>query len=187
MRKTIVVVVLTAALSIGVAGCSSTDKEMKGAATTAVDLAKQPVATKTVTVTASQSAPTAEEAVAETEDPVTTAEESATVTAESATTTNTEEDLPVARSNAVGKAQEYLAISAFSRSGLISQLVYEGFEESDAVYAVDSIAPDWYDQAAKKGGEYMSISSFSQQGLVDQLVYDGFTQEQATHGAASQF
>lgn len=91
----------------------------------------------------------------------------------------------VGQQNAIGKAESYLAISAFSRDGLIKQLEFEGFPTADAEFAVDTIAPDWTAQAADKGKEYLDISSFSRQGLVDQLVFEGFTQEQAESGATA--
>lgn len=84
---------------------------------------------------------------------------------------------------AVGKAKEYLAVSSFSRKGLIEQLVYNGFSEADAAFAVDQVAPDWNAQAAGKAKEYLAVSSFSRQSLVEQLVYNGFTQAQAEYGA----
>lgn len=87
----------------------------------------------------------------------------------------------------MSKAKDYLEYSAFSRSGLIKQLAFEGFSDADATFAVDSLDTDWDAQAVKKAAEYMDYSSFSQQGLVDQLVFEGFTQAQAEHGAASQF
>jgi len=43
----------------------------------------------------------------------------------------------ISQSNAVSKAQDYLDYEAFSRSGLIDQLVFEGFSTEDATYAVD--------------------------------------------------
>lgn len=41
------------------------------------------------------------------------------------------------QTNAVKKAESYLDYTAFSRSGLIEQLEYEGFSTEDATYAVD--------------------------------------------------
>jgi hypothetical protein len=90
--------------------------------------------------------------------------------------------LTMGQQQAVGKAQDYLDFAAFSRKGLIDQLVYEGFSEADATFAVDYIAPDWNEQAAKKAQDYIDMSSFSRQGLIDQLVYEGFTQAQAEFG-----
>lgn len=112
---------------------------------------------------------------------------------EAATASNTNavvaaaDNLTAGQRNAVSKAKDYLNYSAFSRSGLIKQLTFEGFSDADATFAVDSLDTDWDAQAAKKAAEYMDYSSFSQPGLVDQLVFDGFTQAQAEHGAASQF
>ena len=90
--------------------------------------------------------------------------------------------LTMGQQQAVAKGQDYLDFAAFSRQGLIDQLVYEGFSEADASFAVDYIAPDWNAQAAQKAQEYLDFSSFSRQGLIDQLVYEGFTQAQAEYG-----
>ena len=91
---------------------------------------------------------------------------------------------PASQRNAVAKAQDYLSFSSFSRKGLIQQLMYDGFSQGDATYAVDSITVDWNEQAALKATDYLSFSSFSEQGLVQQLVYDGFTPSQAAYGVA---
>jgi hypothetical protein len=94
------------------------------------------------------------------------------------------------QSNAVRQAQEYLKISAFSRSGLIKQLdsPYGGqFSEADATYAVDSLNVDWNAQAAKAAQEYLKVSSFSHAGLVQQLESPyggGFTHAQAEYGVS---
>jgi SOS response regulatory protein OraA/RecX len=85
--------------------------------------------------------------------------------------------------NARRKAADYLSYSAFSRSGLIDQLKYEGFSQQDAAYGVDSLNADWNDQAAKKAQQYLDYTSFSRQGLIDQLMYEGFTRAQAEYGA----
>lgn len=87
--------------------------------------------------------------------------------------------------NARSKASDYLDYTAFSRSGLIDQLVYEGFTQADATYAVDAITVDWNAQAAAKAASYLEYTSFSRSGLVDQLVYEGFTQAQAEYGAST--
>ncbi|WP_336672005.1 Ltp family lipoprotein [Tsukamurella sp. USMM236] len=89
---------------------------------------------------------------------------------------------PASQSNAVSKAKEYLNYSAFSRTGLIAQLEYEGFSTSDSTYAVDNIVVNWNEQAAKKAKEYLAYSSFSRSGLIDQLMYEGFTSAQAAYG-----
>ena len=90
----------------------------------------------------------------------------------------------VSRDNAVESAISYLEYSAFSRSGLIDQLEYEGYSESDATYAVDSLDVDWNEQAAKSAESYLEYSSFSRSGLIDQLMYEGFSASQAEYGVS---
>jgi len=93
--------------------------------------------------------------------------------------------LTVSQENAIRKAESYLDYTAFSRSGLIEQLEYEGFSTADATFAVDSLDVDWMEQAAKKAADYLDYSAFSRSGLISQLEYEGFTHEQAVYGADS--
>lgn len=88
-----------------------------------------------------------------------------------------------AQRNAINKARDYLDFMAFSRSGLISQLRYEGYTTSQATFAVDYISPNWNKQAAQKARDYVSFMSFSKQGLINQLIFEGFTKSQAQYGA----
>jgi len=87
--------------------------------------------------------------------------------------------------NARRKAADYLDYSAFSRTGLIDQLQFEGFSASDATYGVDSLKVDWNEQAAKKAAEYLDYSAFSRSGLIDQLLFEGFTPAQAEYGVST--
>lgn len=84
--------------------------------------------------------------------------------------------------NALRTAREYLNISAFSYSGLIHQLEYEGYSTEEATYAADNCNANWNEQAAKSAKEYLDVSSFSRQELINQLIYEGYTQEQAEYG-----
>ncbi|MEO9328400.1 Ltp family lipoprotein [Gordonia aurantiaca] len=90
-------------------------------------------------------------------------------------------------SDAVEMARDYLEISGFSKSGLISQLEYEGFSTSDATAAVHQLEANgevnWYEQAARSARSYREISPFSRKGLIEQLEYEGFTYQQAVYGA----
>lgn len=95
------------------------------------------------------------------------------------------ESVTLEQKNALAKGRDYLDFSAFSYTGLISQLEYEGFSTEAATYAANNCGADWNEQAAKKAQNYLDFSSFSRQGLIDQLVYEGFTQEQAEYGASS--
>lgn len=84
--------------------------------------------------------------------------------------------------NALRTAREYLNISAFSYTGLINQLEYEGYLTEEATYAADNCNANWNEQAAKSAKEYLDVSSFSRQELINQLIYEGYTQEQAEYG-----
>lgn len=88
------------------------------------------------------------------------------------------------QSNARRAAANYLDMTAFSRTGLIKQLKFEGYSEKDAAYGVDAQKADWNKQAAAKGQEYLDMSAFSRQSLIDQLEFEGFTPEQAAFGAS---
>ena len=79
-------------------------------------------------------------------------------------------------------ARDYLDNSAFSRSGLIEQLKYEGFSTQAATYGVDHVTVSWYRQALLSAREYLGNQHFSRSGLVDQLKYEGFTWSQAVYG-----
>jgi outer membrane biosynthesis protein TonB len=85
--------------------------------------------------------------------------------------------------NAVSSAESYLDYSAFSRSGLIEQLEFEGYSKTDATYAVDKVDPDWNEQAAASAKNYLELSSFSRSSLIEQLEFEGFSPSQAAYGA----
>ncbi len=87
--------------------------------------------------------------------------------------------------NALSKAKDYLAYTAFSYTGLIEQLEYEGFSKAEATYGADNCKADWNEQAAKKAKDYIDYTSFSKSGLIEQLEYEGFTKAQAEHGASA--
>ena len=83
--------------------------------------------------------------------------------------------------NAMRSAESYLAFMAFSRKGLIDQLVFEGYSRESATIAVDSLIVDWYEQAVKKAQDYLDFMAFSRSGLIEQLIFEGFTRAQAEY------
>jgi len=91
----------------------------------------------------------------------------------------------------VSAARSYLALSGFSRQGLIDQLSSEygdKFSVEDATAAVDSLDVDWNAEATESAQSYTKLQGFSCQGLIDQLSSEygeQFTSEQAAFGAAS--
>ena len=84
--------------------------------------------------------------------------------------------------NALSKALSYLDVLAFSYSGLIKQLEFEGYTRKEAVYGVDNCGADWNEQATLKAESYLDVLAFSRDGLIDQLEFEGFTREQAEYG-----
>ncbi|HIV97268.1 MAG TPA: Ltp family lipoprotein [Candidatus Agathobaculum stercoravium] len=93
--------------------------------------------------------------------------------------------MTMSQANAYKSALSYLDLSAFSRSGLIEQLEFEGYSTEDATFAVDKCDADWAEQAEKSAQSYLEYSAFSQQGLIDLLVFEGFSNEDATAAAAN--
>lgn len=112
-------------------------------------------------------------------------EEKSNDTATSKPTTNSENGSVFESSgqkNALESAKGYLAVMAFSKEGLIKQLEYEGYTNSEATYAVENCGADWNEQAVKKAKEYLDVMPFSRDELVKQLEYEGFTSSQANYG-----
>lgn len=118
-------------------------------------------------------------------EPETTSTIGATTAAPASDTapSSTAAELTNGQANAIRTAERYLSLTAFSRTGLIDQLEFEGFSTEDATFAVDSLTVDWPAQAVSKGQDYLDMTGFSCSGLVDQLEFEGFTAEQAAHGA----
>jgi hypothetical protein len=98
------------------------------------------------------------------------------------TATSSPSSETVSQSNARKKAASYLRSSSFSRSGLIKQLQFEGFSNSDASYGTDAQNADWRAQAVLKAASYLRSSSFSRSGLIRQLEFEGFSSAEAVHG-----
>ena len=87
--------------------------------------------------------------------------------------------------NALSTAHDHLDTMAFSRSGLIDQLKYEGYTSSEAEYAVDNCGADWDHQAVLMAEEYLDTMPFSRSGLIEQLEYEGFSYSQASAAATA--
>ena len=99
--------------------------------------------------------------------------------------TGNQETETTSQLDAVDRAEDYLAYTAFSRQGLIEQLEYEGFSKEDATYGADNSGADWMKQAEEKAQDYLDYTSFSREGLIEQLEYEGFTNKEAVHGVDS--
>lgn len=108
------------------------------------------------------------------------AESSPSVSAPQASSGST---ISIGKKNALASAQQYLNVMAFSYSGLIEQLKYEGYSDSEAKYAADHCGADWKEQAVKAAKQYLDIMSFSRQSLIEQLEFEGYTYDQASYAA----
>ena len=88
------------------------------------------------------------------------------------------------RDQALKMAKSYLHSTNFSRSGLIAQLEFEGFSNSDASYAASNCGADWNVQAAKCAASYRKLGlSYSE--LRDQIRFEGFTASQVDYAMAN--
>ncbi len=113
-------------------------------------------------------------------------EKSTESTAEtSETTQTTTQSMSLEEKNALSMAKQYLNYTAFSESGLIKQLEYEGFSTEIATFAAENCGADWNEQAAKMAEQYLNYTAFSRSGLIEQLEYEGFTKEQAEYGVSA--
>jgi len=100
-------------------------------------------------------------------------------TASSSRPVSTATEAPSPSRNARRSAENHLDFGAFSRSGLINQLEFEGFSSHDAMWVVDGLAIDDNAQAAKKAENHLGCS-----GLIDQLDFEGYAPEQAGFGVS---
>jgi len=94
-------------------------------------------------------------------------------------------DVTVSQANAARTAKNYLDFSGFSRSGLIKQLMFEGYSESDASYGADAQNANWSEQAARSAKNYLDLSGFSRSGLIKQLMFEGYSKQEAEFGATA--
>lgn len=109
-------------------------------------------------------------------------EKKMSTTDEALSTMAVSESMTVGEKQALEKAYDYLEYTAFSYTGLIDQLEFEGFSNREATYAADHCGADWNQQAALKAQEYLEYSAFSRSELIDQLEFEGFTHSQAVYG-----
>ena len=89
----------------------------------------------------------------------------------------------IGEKNALKSAKSYLAFTAFSYKGLVGQLEYEGYSNSEATYAADNCGANWKEQALKNAKSYLEYTAFSYKGLISQLEYEKYTHEEAVYGA----
>ncbi|MBE5055257.1 Ltp family lipoprotein [Pseudoflavonifractor sp. DSM 107456] len=93
-----------------------------------------------------------------------------------------DDSITLGQKNALSSAKNYLSFTYFSASGLIDQLKFEGYTDTEASYAVANCGADWNEQALGSALNYLSTIPFSYSGLFNQLTYEGFTPAEAQYG-----
>lgn len=86
-------------------------------------------------------------------------------------------------SDIVSAAANHMSLFAYSRSGLIYQLISDGYTETEAVNAADTCGANWYTNAVAAAGSHLSTMFYSRASMVSQLQYDGFSSDESAYGA----
>lgn len=85
---------------------------------------------------------------------------------------------------ALQRAEAYLDMTGFSKSGLYDKLVSMGFSEENAQYAIDNLPEtDWGEEAYQRGALYLNSYVITAKDMKDILVLDGFSEEDAEYAA----
>lgn len=87
------------------------------------------------------------------------------------------------KQKAIYAAKEYLKITSYSKKGLIDQLIHDGFNSTDSLYAVNNCNANWYDEAKRSAKTYLKIIDYNKEELIMQLEFEGFTHDEAIYGA----
>ena len=75
------------------------------------------------------------------------------------------DSISTGKKNALKSAEQYLNVMAFSYSGLIDQLEYEGYTAEEAEYAAKNCGANWNERAVKSAEQHLATMSFSRQSL----------------------
>lgn len=86
------------------------------------------------------------------------------------------------RKQAFKQAEYYLAADAYSKKGLIEELIVDEFAKEDAEYGVARTQTNWKEQAVSKAESYFDESLFqSKNDFIDYLKRVGFTEEETAY------
>lgn len=108
-------------------------------------------------------------------------EEQTENTAQTTGATQPAEELTREEQDALDHALALLETIPYSREGLISQMVYDGYDEMAAAAAADRTGADWKAQAAKSAGEYVLHLGVSRTGIAQMLEYERFTADETAY------
>lgn len=94
---------------------------------------------------------------------------------------DSKQDISREYENALNNAYDYLNYTSFSKQGLYDQLIFEGYPENAAQYAVDNVNTDWKENALEAAKGYLDYTSFSKLGLYEQLIFEGHPESDAQY------
>lgn len=93
----------------------------------------------------------------------------------------TEPQLTVGEQNCLAEALSYIDLLGFSKAGLIKQLEFNQYTESEIKFAIENCGADWNAEAVECAQGYTDTISLSRQALYDQLEYEGFEETEINY------
>ena len=102
-------------------------------------------------------------------------------TAQTTGDTQPGEELTREEQAALDHALVLLETIPHSREGLISQMVYDGYDEMAAAAAADRTGADWKAEAVRSAGEYVLHLGVSRTGVAQMLEYERFTADETAY------
>ena len=91
------------------------------------------------------------------------------------------EELTREEQDALDYALALLETVAYSREGIISQMVHDGYEEAVAAAAADRTGTDWKAQAVRSAQECVLHLAVSRTGVAQMLEYERFTADETVY------
>lgn len=86
-------------------------------------------------------------------------------------------NIPFEFEQALGKAQSYVEITAFSESDLRRQLEYHEFSPEAVQFALDNVDVDYQAECIEMAELLLEVTTFSEADLREQLQYNEFSKE----------
>lgn len=92
-----------------------------------------------------------------------------------------EEVATIGEKNCLSDALNYLNLMGYSKSGLIKQLEFDEYSETEIEYALARCGADWNEEALQLAYGYTSAMSMSKTALQEQLIYEGFEESEINY------
>ena len=101
---------------------------------------------------------------------------------------NSVEDLNPRQRDAVAEAERFVEYSNMSYLGLIDMLEFLNFTHEEAVFAVDFVEANWFEECADEAKDLIEYSSktedhsYTRDELKSLLEFQGYTEEEVEYG-----